>query len=78
MKINVICTVGYVYRVGWMDHGSCYCIHTAHVIQYDATSVSSARVLMAGRLIYNGWDHVEQDLVWASVTLMRLAVNVLL
>ena len=79
MALHTMCfTIGYMYRVGWMGHGSCYCIHTGHVIQYDASSASSARVLMAGRLLYKGWDHVEQYLVWASVTPMRLALNVLL
>ena len=53
-------------RVGCVGHIGCHCVHTGQVIQYDATSASSAYVLMAGGLVYKGWDHVEHHIVWAS------------
>ena len=39
-------------RVGKVGHSGCYCAHTGHVIWCDATSASSARVLMAENLLY--------------------------
>ena len=42
-----------------MGHSVCYGVHTGHVIWYDATSASSARVLMAGSLLCKKGDHVE-------------------
>ena len=53
-------------RGGRVGHSGCHGVHTGHVIQYDSTSASSARVLMAGGLVYKGWDHVEHQIVWAS------------
>ena len=54
----MLVAIGHMDRVGCMGHSGCYCVHIGHVIPYDATSASSARVRLAGMLVYIGWDHV--------------------